>query len=112
MSTNYSARSGSGDADYPTGPLTPYVVDRDSVNEVIDLGLVAHEIGDDRGGIGLWECWKIVSTRWRKIAVLMAAAMVLTATSIMVGTPIYSAMATLRIGAESPRILDMSQLLH
>ncbi len=62
-------------------------------------------------GIGLWECWTIIKSRWRVIAVVLIGVLAVTLAAVLLARPNFSAYAILQIDPEAPRILNMSQLL-
>ena len=62
-------------------------------------------------GIGLWDCWTIIKSRWRVTAVVLVGALSITAAVVLLARPNFTAYAILQIDPEAPRILDMSQLL-
>src|SRR5580704_1022707 len=92
--------------------LSPYIIER-TVDEVSSYRPFANRPGaDEMAGIGLAECWKVVSAHRRLIGGIVAAALALTLVVVFSMTPRYVASATLLIEPEPPRLMDVSSMLQ
>ncbi len=92
--------------------LSPYIIER-TVDEVSSYRPFANRPGaDEMAGIGLAECWKVISAHRRLIGGIIAAALALTVAVLFSMTPRYVASATLLIEPEPPRLMDVSSMLQ
>jgi len=92
--------------------LSPYIIDR-TVDDVLpSRPFINRAYADEMGGIGLAECWNVISAHRRLIGGIILAALALTAAVVLTMTPRYVASATLLIEPESPRLMDVSSMLQ
>lgn len=92
--------------------LSPYIIER-TVDEVSPYRPFTNRPStDEMAGIGLAECWKVISGHRHLIGGIIAVALVLTAVVVFTMTPRYVASATLLIEPEPPRLMDVSSMLQ
>jgi succinoglycan biosynthesis transport protein ExoP len=92
--------------------LSPYIIER-TVDELSPHRPFSNRSStDEMTGIGLAECWKVVSAHRRLIGGIVAAALALTLVVVFSITPRYVASATLLIEPEPPRLMDVSSMLQ
>ena len=92
--------------------LSPYIIER-TVDELSPHRPFANRPStDEMAGIGLAECWKVISAHRRLIGEIIAATLALTAAVVFTMTPRYVASATLLIEPEPPRLMDVSSMLQ
>jgi len=94
--------------------LTPYFIDegqRAAIRPALAIKPAPAESYLD-AGIGLADCWKVLTRRWRFIRDLVAAAVVVVGIAVLLMTPQYDASATLMINPETPHVMDVNTLLQ
>jgi succinoglycan biosynthesis transport protein ExoP len=91
--------------------LLPYLSGRSLSQEIRPEVAYRPAASPSEVGIGLWDCWTIIKSHWRVIAVVLIGVLSITAAAVLLATPNFAAYAILKIDPEAPRILDMSQLL-
>ena len=92
--------------------LSPYIIER-TVDDVLPYRPFSNRAdADEISGIGLAECWKVISAHRHLIGGIILAALALTAAVVLTMTPRYVASATLLIEPESPRLMDVSSMLQ
>jgi GumC protein len=92
--------------------LSPYIIER-SVDEISAYRPFAiRSSAEEMTGIGLAECWKVISAHRRLVGGIIVATLALTAAVVFSMTPRYVASATLLIEPEPPRLMDVSNMLQ
>jgi polysaccharide biosynthesis transport protein len=92
--------------------LLPYLSDRSLSQGIRREVPYRPAASPSEAGIGLWDCWTIIKSHWRVIAVVLIGALSITTAAVLLATPNFAAYVILQIDPEAPRILDMNQLLE